>query len=49
MASRESDQAASLRKLASPTRVITFASGGVGMGYTTLLANIVVELVNGLG
>jgi len=25
MASRESDQAASLRKLASPTRVITFA------------------------
>ena len=46
MASRESDQAASLRKLASPTRVITFASGGVGMGYTTLLANIVVELVN---
>ena len=46
MASRESDQAANLRKLASPTRVITFASGGVGMGYTTLLANIVVELVN---
>ena len=46
MASRESDQAASLRKLASPTRVVTFASGGIGTGYTTLLANIVVELVS---
>jgi len=46
MVSRESDQAASLRKLASPTRVVTFASGGVGLGYTTLLANIVVELVS---
>ena len=46
MVSRASDQAANLRKLAAPTRVITFASGGVGMGYTTLLANIVVELVN---
>lgn len=40
------DQAASLRKLASPCRVIGFISSQVGLGYGTLLAGIAAEFSN---
>jgi len=40
------DQAASLRKLASPCRVVGFISSQVGLGYGTLLAGIAAEFSN---
>ena len=40
------DQAASLRKLASPCRVVGFISSQVGLGYGTILAGIAAEFSN---
>ena len=40
------NQATNLKKMMSPTRVITFMSGKVGMGHTTTLVNLAVALAN---
>ena len=40
------DQAASLRKLASPCRVVGFISSQVGLGYGTILAGLAAEFSN---